>query len=381
MYRRNITIVGTLLLFLSSTMLVFGAGQQEEGVDPRELAENQDWAEIERLAREEGEVVTYNTSSRVQRAGDAFEERYGISVRMAKMSGTEIQERVIREQAGDVFEVDLVMTDDLFGVNEMLAAGNVWNFFPDTFEDVVAEENRNPLIKLVLLRAMGYNTEAYPEGEPFDNMWALTTEEWRGRFALRDPETTAVTMSFFAEIVTNPEPWEAAYRDYFGEDIELTTENAGWEFVKRLAENQPITVASDADAAEAVGSRGQARPPVGLYTISRHRDIERENWALDAMVDAEPTVGYQLPVYLLQVTNAPNPHAAMLFTRFLMSDEGAAAWTVDIGGFSTNLEASFNEDTPLGGLSEWDERTTTLDIDTTVRYLREVSDFWILHRE
>ena len=97
---------------------------------------------------------------------------------------------------------------------------------------------------------------------------------------IRDPEITSTNISFFAEIVARRDEMAAAYKEYFGEEIKLTTENAGWEFLKRLAQNNVVTVSSDDDVAEAVGSRGQADPPVGFATVGKVRLNIEQNLVL-----------------------------------------------------------------------------------------------------
>ena len=196
---------------------------------------SEDWDEIIAKAKEEGEVVTYGTSARMSRVGDIMLAEYGITLKHAKMSDMEITERIIREKEAGVHEVDFIMAEDMLGVSEvLLPLGYVESFVPEIYQDVIPDEYQDPLVFLVQPRSILYNTEVYDEC-PISNLWELTTDKWQGKVMMRDPETSSTNSSFFAEIVDRADEIAAAYKDYFGQDIELTTDNAGWEFIKRLA--------------------------------------------------------------------------------------------------------------------------------------------------
>jgi len=208
----------------------------------------------------------------------------------------------------------------------------------------------------------------------------LTTEKWRGKVIIRDPEITSTNISFFAEIVARADVMAAAYEDFFGRKIQLTTPNAGWEFLKRLAQNRVVAVGSDDDVAEAVGSRGQKDPPVGFATVGKVRLNEEQNLVLGVAENIKPINGYHYPAYGLLVTDAPHPNAAKLLIRTLLTDEGAKAWTQDWGNFSTNPDNSYAPGNPLGGLDVWSKITWPLTLDATARLSRDVLDFWIINR-
>jgi len=340
---------------------------------------SQNWDEIITKAKEEGEVVTYGTSARLNRVGDIMLAEYGITLKHAKMSDTEITERIVREKEAGVHEVDFIMAEDMLGVSEvLLPLGYVESFVPEMYRDVIPDEYQDPLVILVQARSIVYNTEVYDEC-PISNLWELTTDRWQGKVMMRDPEITSTNSSFFAEIVDRADEIAAAYKDYFGQDIELTTDNAGWEFIKRLAKNV-VVLGSDDDVAEAVGARGQEDPPVGLCTVGKLRLNEEENLALGAAKYINPTNGYLYPAYGLIVSNAPHPNAAKLLIRLLLTDAGAEAWTQDPGCFSTNLNNSYNPNDPVGGLEAWREVTWSLRLDATKKYFRDVLDFWIINR-
>lgn len=343
-------------------------------------AATQDWDDIIAKAKKEGVVVTYGTSGRLDRVGAVMEKLYGIKVQHAKMSDMEITERIVREKQAGINSVDFIMAEDILGVaKQLLPYKYVENFVPDMYAGKLNQNYLEPFVFLVQPRTILYNTEVYKEC-PITNLWELTTKKWRGKVIIRDPEITSTNISFLAEIVDHAEEMAAAYEDYYGKKIKLTTPNAGWEFIKLLAQNKVVAVGSDDDVAEAVGSRGQKNPPVGLATVGKVRLNEEQNLVLGVAENIKPINGYHYPAYGLLVTDAPHSNAAKLLIRTLLTDEGAQAWTQDWGNFSTNPDNSYAPDNPLGGLDVWSKLTWPLTLDATAKHSRDVLDFWILNR-
>jgi len=363
----------TILVTFCAILFVLALGSIVYAVE-------QNWNEIIAKAKEEGEIVTYGTSSRVAKVEPLMLAEYGISIRHAKMSDMEITERITREKVAGINEVDFIMAEDIFGVaKQLLPLGYVENFVPEMYKDLIADDYLNPLVFLVQPRTIFYNTEVYDEC-PITNLWELTIEKWRGKILIRDPEITSTNISFFAEIVARADEMAAAYKDYFGQEVELTTDNAGWEFLKRFAQNNVVVVGSDDDVAEAVGAPGQSDPPIGFSTVGKLRLNVEQNFVLGVAEDVAPTNGYHYPAYGLLVSDAPHPNAAKLFIRVLLTDAGAHAWTQDMGNFSTNPDNSYNPDNPLGGLDVWKQITWPLRLNVTAEYSRDVLDFWIMNR-
>src|SRR5699024_12851819 len=82
-----------------------------------------------------------------------------------------------------------------------------------------------------------YNNEAYDKA-PIDNWWELTKPEWKGKITMKNPLEAADIQDLFLKMIQHSDEMEEAYREEFGEDIELIeTKNAGNEFIKCLFEN------------------------------------------------------------------------------------------------------------------------------------------------
>ncbi len=374
-YRRKMRLSHVLTLLVMMT-LAFGL----TAICYASGANSDDWEQIIAAAKREGKVVMYANSGRVANAGKIFEAKYGIKVESAKMDDVEVVERIIREVDAGIHAVDVAWIQEPAALfYELIPGGYVENYVPPTHLDIIPAEYQDPLVLLFQVRIFGYNNEAYSE-PPIQSLWDLTTEEWEGRLVTRNPLQTSAHLSWFSELVFNRSDELAAdYEKRFGKPLELTTPNAGWEFLKRLAQNRPVLVTSDTDAAEAVGARGQTKPPVGLYVLSKHRDIQVKDLALEIAAGVTPSMGYYYPAYLQMMSSAPHPNAAKLFISFLLDEEGVSAWTEDLGTYPTNPNVLPLPEDPVGGLSEWSKVTWTYDAETAARTRGEILDFWIRH--
>lgn len=76
--------------------------------------------------------------------------------------------------------------------------------------------------------------------------------------------------------------WLPAYEELYGEELVLSEgcANAGYEFLKRLRENEPIFTSASDEVAEAVGTPGQSDPPIGFCASSKLRKNEDNGWVL-----------------------------------------------------------------------------------------------------
>ncbi len=190
----------------------------------------------------------------------------------------------------------------------------------------------------------------------FTNIWALTTEEWAGNFQFKNPFQESVNANFMT-MVTKPEIADQigkAYKDFFGKEIVLTTENAGYEWIKAIFENNLVLTTSDTKTAESIGIKGQNKERnAGLFVYSKLRYVESKNLALQPIMDMTPFSGFMYPIYALMRTDAVNPNAAKLFIEYLLTDEGFTPWSKNMGTYSANPAVSIQpNDHPI---STWEK--------------------------
>ena len=185
---RVLAIVSVLLLV--SVGMVSAMATPEEPVDyPPEMDAwmqtaklgpyegTQDWDEIIRLAKEEGEVVVYSSSSRIATVASLFQEEYPeITVTYFDLGSVGTVEKTISEQEANLFNADLITTGGSGQViHELLGKYRLVNFVPSMYVDEIPEEMREPLLyRIVEGYVLMYNTEAYPDAPPISNIWEIT---------------------------------------------------------------------------------------------------------------------------------------------------------------------------------------------------------------
>lgn len=329
-----------LALFMSGGLLM-AAGSQEAPEETKtmvaEVVMTHD--ELVAAAKAEGKVTVYSVSSRIANAAAAFTEKYGIEVEASNLKDFELIEKISKEGSTGVKGADFVLCQDGGRVmGELMTLDYLYNYVPPTMESTIPVEFQNPLAFAFINKVFIYNDEDSPE-YPFTNIWALTTEEWRGKFQFKNPFQEGVNANFLT-MVTKPEVADQiamAYKDYFGKEITLTTDNAGYEWIKSILENDMILTTSDTKTAESIGIRGQNKKNnAGLFVFSKFRYKESKNLALEPIMNVEPFSGFYYPIYALMSTNAQSPAAAKLFIEFLLTEEGFKPWSKNLGTYSSN---------------------------------------------
>jgi iron(III) transport system substrate-binding protein len=330
-----------LLVFMLAENFVFATGSQEEAAPEPAAVEEVPMThdELVAAAQAEGKVVVYSITSRIAKAAAAFEEKYGIAVEASNMKDFELIEKISKEGSTGATGADFVICQDGGRVmGELMNLEYLYNYVPPTMADIIPEEFQSPLSFAFINKVFIFNDEMSSE-YPFTNIWALTTEEWRGHFQFKNPFQEGVNANFLT-MVTKPEIADqiaAAYKDYFGKEIELTTPNAGYEWIRMIFENDLILTTSDTKTAESIGIKGQNKKyNAGLFVFSKFRYKESKNLALEPIMDVKPFSGFYYPIYALMCSNAQNPAAAKLFIEFLLTPEGFAPWGKNLGTYSSN---------------------------------------------
>jgi len=345
-----------------------------------------DWDAIYEAAKKEGKVVVYSSSSRVFDVAETFMEAYpGITVEGYDIGTPDLTLKVKAEQAAGVYNADVIfLGDPPTVINELLKPHLIWNYVPTELVEVIPEEWREPiLIQHFGMKVMTYNSEIYDEA-PFDSWWDLTREEWKGRVVFKDPFASGEIFNFFSMMVKNADIMAQGYEEEFGKPIVLDEDcpTAGHQWIKDLIENEVILTASDGDASEAVGTKGQTEAPVGFFGYSKYRDVLKGDLAFEAAINAKPMAGLYYGTTLSMANLAPHPNAAKLMIRWYMGDEeggkGFEPYFV-IGDLPTRTDMALPE-----GMFGWDvarEILWGLDYDWCYFNLPDIRDFWTVHIE
>ena len=282
--------------------------------------------ELVAAAEEEGEVVVYSFTSRIEAVEEAFEAEYpNIDLIGSDMSSTEQIARLQAEADAGAAEADVAYISDapvVFG--DLVQSGILHRYVPAAFADTVPAAYQEPLLANRLsTKVLMYNEEAYPDGSPISNLWELTTDEWRGKVVMVDPLVRGDYLDLMTEIVLRADEMAEAYEALNGEPITLDEgiENAGEQFIADLFANDVVLVDDTDNVNAAIGALGQDDPPVGFTSYSDRRDNEDEGWALQVADGVAPAPGIAFPALLGVVDGAPHPAGARLLIHYLMGDD------------------------------------------------------------
>ena len=339
----------------------------------------------QKALEEGGEVTVYSISSRIPKVAEAFEAKYpGIKVNYFDIKTNELLEKVTREHDAGQYVADVIHIKDQDGslFKEYIDVENpmLYNFKPaDIFAHIDPQYTETATPLYTELTQLFYNTEKYPDGSPITNIWQLTEPEWKGKVAMQNPLDNVSWGAWITGFCSDAEAERlaAAYKELKGEDLVLSPEcpNAGYEFLKRLHDNDPIYCASSDATAEAVGARGQVDPPVAFSASSKIRKVKDNDWVMD-VVNLYPDTGIPAINTLYVVEGCAHPAAAKLLIRYMMGGVDG-----DLGGykpFNTLGGWPIRDDIqPAEGSTPFSEiRVAPYDVDFLYANLNVVRDFW-----
>ena len=381
-----------VLVFLLMAPLLMAGGKKEAADTPAKdqwamdakvgpYTDTFDEAALYEAAKAEGEVNIYSYSSRVFKFGPTFEEKYpGIKVNGYDIDSAEIITKVLAEQSAGNCEADIIFLKDGPTVENVLQKrGLVYCYVPSVLVDKVPEKYRVPfLVHHTSTQAIMYNNEKLDK-PPVSSYWDLTKEEWRGRVLMPDPQKMSEYIEILSTIVQHSDEMAAEYKKVFGKDIVLSkgVENAGYEFIYRLIKNDLVVVGSTNDVAKAVGLSDQANPPIGLTSISRLRDKEKDpNLKFTYVEDMSPMMGFATNVIVAVVKDAKHPNAAKLMINYMLGDENAKAGYKPyntVGNFSVRTDHP-----PVKGMKKLSELNLWgADSDFVWNEGQKILEFWV----
>ena len=337
----------------------------------------------EQAIAEGGEVTLYSISSRCGKVAEAFTAKYPeIECTAFDISTNELLEKVTREHEAGQYVADVVHIKDQDGslYNEYVQNKIFYLYQPaDIFSHIDPSYTETATPLYIELTQLFYNAEAYPDGSPITNIWQLTEPQWKGKILMQNPLDNLSWGSWITGFCVGdvPDQLAAAYEELYGEALVLSDgcENAGYEFLKRLHDNEPIYTSSSDEIAEAVGTPGQSDPPVGFSASSKLRKNEDNGWVL-APVNLYPTTGIPAINTLYVVEGCQHPAAAKLLIRFMMG--GIDGDTSGYEPFNTLGGWPVRDDIePAEGSTPYSElNVSPFDPDQIYVEYNTVRDFW-----
>jgi len=301
----------------------------------------QDWAAIETAAKAEGSLLVYANSSKTEKAALKFEELYPeIDVQAFDLGGDDVLLKTNEEQKAGAFVGDVWFSSGGPTIKgELVPKGYVWKFVPADIVNKVPAELQEPL----LVSRMGdqlwaYNSELN-DTCPITNIWELTEPEWESKIFIEDPLNDASTLGKLMTFVAHPDEMAAAYKLLYGTDpvLDADTPDAGWLWLKRFAQNNPIPQPGGDEVDSAFATPGMTENFMAFGSYGNYPDVLDGNLAFDLCWDLEPVGGVGTQSYIGILNQAPHPNAAKLWIRFITTLDGIDPW-YKIGTYLPNPE-------------------------------------------
>ena len=349
------TVAIVLILFLTGLSHALATPQQEstpaEGpaIDPqldawlREAqlgpytADDEDWNEVVRRGEEEGRVVIYSTTSRIHRLKDLFESTYDIELEAYNIETLQLIEKFQREHDAGLYNADVILSDGIIEMYDMVQNGLMWKYVPERVADVVPPARQDWILEhrgggagLVIY----YNEDWWPTPPDVTNLWEFTEEQWRGKIAMADPLQHGGTLNGLRDLVYGPnaEVMAEAYEQRYGRPIDLGEfANASYKFLADIFANNVLMLPSDDAVIDAAGAPNPpTQPPIGLFvTLSKIRNREERGLVITPFYGqiepfealGTPNTGVILGAPLGVAARARHPYAARVLIDFLMGDD------------------------------------------------------------
>jgi len=325
-------LIGIVLAGLC-TVSAFAAGNRDiymyQGPDrDKRLVEN---------AKKEGVVTLYSTLTvnDARALSDAFEKKYGIKVQAWRGGSEKIVQRALTEaRAGrhdaDAFEMNGPQMEILY--REKILE----EFYTPSFKDIPPNafpKHKHYVADRFAFFVLAYNTNLIKAADVPKSYEEALDPKWKGKLGL---EATDVV-------------WFAAVVKAMGED-------KGMAYFKKLAALKPDMRAGHILLAELVAA---GEIPLTLTAYNNNAETLKKKGAPIEWKPLAPAFGRPSAVGVAK--NAPHPHAALLFTEFLLGKEGQ-----EILKNANRVPSSLAVDSPLNKfkyelidpaivLDEWDK--------------------------
>ena len=330
-------------------------------------------------AKKEEPITVIDATGKIVSMAENFSAKYGLKATGVKMSGQDQEQIIAREAAAGNVRTDVFNMSNLPSVtSQILPQGFGISWLAPDLKDKIPAAYQSPAITSNNPWVFAYNTDVNGETCPVDNLWALTTEEWKGRVAIPDPLLRNETMFWFNQLATHEDAaMREAYKAQFGEELTTDEASATAEWVKRLAKNQPKVTRSDTDVGPIVGAK-EEKPPIGFLSVAIFRDAKKDGYGMGICKEMKPWIGQLTPRVAVIAAGTKSPNTAKLFVRFMMTEEGMAPQLGD-GKISTNIEAKMPEKEASGIAAHVDKlyvNHSETSQDDFAR-LQDWQDFWL----
>ncbi len=313
---------GVLCVLLVSAVVAYigqGQDQAQDSADFQYRGADRDARLIEG-AKRQGSVVLYTSlaPTESQPLAAAFERKYGINVELWRALSDQVVRRAVTEAQARRHDVDVIETNG--PEMEMLARERLLaEFYSPHLADLPAEAiptHRTWFPDRLSFYVVAYNTTQVQRSEIPATYEGFADPRWQGRMAV-----------------------EATDAEWMATLIKTGRVGTDMSFFRELSALRPDVRRGHVLLANLVAA---GEVPVGLTAYSSNVvPLKREGAPID-FVPVQPVVAR--PQGIGVATNAPHPHAALLFADFVLSQEGQELFE-SLGRVpaSTRVESELND--------------------------------------
>lgn len=264
-----------------------------------DLDPDEQLAELERGALEEGAVLLYGSSNiDLQEAwAEDFQELYPeINMLYVRSKSGDILERVRAESVAERHLVDVIAVNTVVGAELLeldLVAGHLGVPIPDGYPERYVEEFSAPY--QINPNLLAWNTDLVPAGEEPTGLDDLLDPRWKGKVAI-----------------------DVGGNNFVAGLVAARGREGAADYLTRLVVDNEALVRSGHPNITALLAAGEF--PVAAELYGHELEGLREEGAPLDWIAPEPTAANLTSVYLYKQTQ--RPHAAALLMRYLLSERG-----------------------------------------------------------
>ena len=249
-------------------------------------------------AKQEGRLVLYTSLAPTESMplAEVFEKKYGVRVELWRALSERVVQRAVTEAQGRRHAVDVIETNG--PEMEMLAREKILGEFHSPYQadlpPAAIPTHRLWFPDRMNFFVVGFNTNKVRRAELPATYEGFLDPKWKGRIGI-----------------------EATDAEWMATLIKTWGEARGMDFFRKLAAMKPDVRRGHVLLAELVAA---GEVPVALDAYNSNIEALKRKGAPIDFVPVQPVAAR--PQGIGVARNAPHPHAALLFTEFVLSKEG-----------------------------------------------------------
>ena len=271
-------------------------------------------------AKEEGQLMIYTSAPVDDMAAlaKAFEEKYGIKVRMWRAGSEKVLQRTVTEGQAGRFDVDIVETNgpELEALHREGLLQEVKSpYLADLIPEAILPHKEWISTRLNIFAA-AYNTNLIKKEDVPGSYEELLDPKWKGKLGI-----------------------EAEDADWFAGVVKNMGEEKGLQLFRDIVEKNGISVRKGHTLLTNLVASGEV--PMALTVYNYKAEQLKNKGAPLEWFTFNPAIAR--PNGVAMTKKAPHPHAAALFFDFMLSDAQEILLKRDFVPTSTKVETNLNK--------------------------------------